>query len=222
MKISNKKGFTIVELMIASSIFSLMLLVVLGAVLYLGRLYYKGITVSNTLQTTRSVVDLATESVQYSGEQYRSLPAGSGWDGAYCTGGKKFSYRLGTQLVGSSPGSGQATQVLVLSDDPVCNTVVPPGAVSDRELLKENMRILSFDMTPVSGDLTNISFGVAFGGDPSDPTVDTDTFDYTAGQISGCKDSTRGSAFCAISYLTTSQKSYVTVLNAVQGTVKLS
>lgn len=204
MKKVNKKGFTIVELMIASSIFSVMLLVVLGAVIYLGRLYYKGITISNTLQTTRSVVDLATESVQYSGEPYRLLAAGSGWDGAYCTGGKKFSFRLNTQLVDSSPGSGQATQVLVLSEDEVCNTVVPSGANTDRELLKENMRILSFELTPVSGDLTNINFGVAYGGDPSDPTVDPNTFNYTAGQISSCKDSDQGSAFCAISYLSTS------------------
>lgn len=207
MKRSNNKGFTIVELMIASSTFSVMLLVCLGAVIYLGRLYYKGVTISSTIDTTDTAMENVIESIQYS-ENTFPVAASGGWQG-YCMDNKKFSYRTGTQLVTNSPGSGQSDQVLIISTDPGCNpstsNAEPVNSSDRRELLKENMRLTSFRVTSSGSGLYDIEIGVAYGGDPTDSLVEQNTFNTDgSGNIVSCKDSSQATAFCAVTYLTAS------------------
>ncbi|MCA9348590.1 prepilin-type N-terminal cleavage/methylation domain-containing protein [Candidatus Saccharibacteria bacterium] len=207
MKHLSQKGFTILELMIASSIFSVMLIVCLGAIVYLGKLYYKGVTISNTAEVTRASIDEITEAIQYSGDAFEAAPADptpSGWTGAYCIGVKKYSYRIGYQLVIGTPGTNQANQVLTVSNDQSCIGYEPSGD-QQRELLKENMRLTDFAITPGPSGLTNVEIGVAYGGDPTDQSVEDNTFNTEAdGTIISCKDSSTGSAFCATNFLKTS------------------
>src|SRR3990172_9120101 len=61
-------GFTIVELMIATTIFSVILLIVTFGMLQIGRTYYKGITLTKTQNAARSIIDTISQDIQFSGE----------------------------------------------------------------------------------------------------------------------------------------------------------
>jgi prepilin-type N-terminal cleavage/methylation domain-containing protein len=65
MRSSKQKGFTVIELMISTAVFSMILLVVLGAITQIGRMYYKGIVSTKTQEVTRALVDRISQGIQY-------------------------------------------------------------------------------------------------------------------------------------------------------------
>ena len=67
----HEKGFTIIELMISTIIFSLVLLGATAAILQIGKQYYKGITQANTQEVTRSTVEEIAQSLQYTKRDIR-------------------------------------------------------------------------------------------------------------------------------------------------------
>ena len=73
------KGFTIVELMVATSVFSAILLISLAGLIQIGRMYQKGVTSSQTQETARGVMDEITQAIQFNGgnvkEPYIISPA---------------------------------------------------------------------------------------------------------------------------------------------------
>src|SRR5690606_22524615 len=89
-KISGQKGFTIVELMIATSVFSVVLLLCTYGLLAIGRSYYKGVTISRTQETARLIVDDVAEAIQFNGGAVVLNPAGR----MYCIGSRRYSYAL--------------------------------------------------------------------------------------------------------------------------------
>ena len=64
-KLTNQTGFTIVELMIATVIFSMVLLVCSYAIIHAGRMYYKGMIMSKTQDTARKIIDSASDAIKY-------------------------------------------------------------------------------------------------------------------------------------------------------------
>ena len=62
-----QRGFTVVELMIATGVFSMLLVVILTAVTRIGRMYYKGLTTARTQEVARIVLDDIAQQIQYSG-----------------------------------------------------------------------------------------------------------------------------------------------------------
>lgn len=61
----SQKGFTILELMIATSVFSVVLLLCTFGMMYIGRIYYKGITSSRTQAVARTISEDVVQAVQY-------------------------------------------------------------------------------------------------------------------------------------------------------------
>ena len=201
----SKSGFTIVELMIATAAFSILLMAVLSAFVYLGRLYYKGVSEANTQEVARTVLERASQAVQFSGAPVRQIPSGFGWDGALCVGNRKYSYRLGTQLVNDTPGSGQSNQVLVESEDDACQSSTlmdPRPGASSVELLDELMRLNQFSITP-SGGLVDIDISIVFGGDASIAGDDDELFIKNGSIIESCRTGARGTEFCAVANIGT-------------------
>jgi prepilin-type N-terminal cleavage/methylation domain-containing protein len=66
MKLNNKNGFTIIELLFSTTIFSLVLLLCLSGLIQIGRMYYKGVTTSQTQQAARTLLDEISQSIQFS------------------------------------------------------------------------------------------------------------------------------------------------------------
>ena len=90
----HKQGFTIVELMIATSVFAVVLLLCTYGLLEIGRTYYKGATILRTQETARILIDDVTEAIQFNGGEVVSNTA-SGW---HCVGTKRYSFVLNRQL----------------------------------------------------------------------------------------------------------------------------
>ncbi len=88
-------GFTVIELMIATIVFAVILLVVTAGVLQFTRQYYKGINSSNTQAAARAIIDDMTRAIQFNGGDINPLTY-SGKPAGYCIGGyKRYSYVLG-------------------------------------------------------------------------------------------------------------------------------
>lgn len=63
----NRRGFTIIELMIATSVFSLILLVVAAGSLQIGRLFYKGFSGARAQTAAREIIEEVARAIQFGG-----------------------------------------------------------------------------------------------------------------------------------------------------------
>ena len=206
----DQKGFTILELMIATSIFSVILLICAFGLIQIGRIYYKGITSSRTQATARAISDDMTQAIQYGGKNVQLTydPTGTppilalSQDGGTRTvtvGNRSYTYTLGRMLVDGTPSGREATSVLKVQD--LDDNGNPVGAT--RELMSPRMWLSRFDITAggaafkvdiqvVSGDVDLVEDGakVEFGTGGFNPAT------------LRCKPKA-GSQFCAVSGLYT-------------------
>src|SRR5687767_2647693 len=101
------RGFTIMELLISTVVFGVVLLVVSTAILQFTRVYYKGLTESNVQETTRTIADAITQGIQFSGGTVTSTGTPTaGANAAFCIGNQQYSYQIGHQLTDSTSPSG--------------------------------------------------------------------------------------------------------------------
>lgn len=70
-KIRIQRGFTIIELMISTVVFSLVLLAASAAIIQIGKKYYKGITNARTQEVARSTVDEIAQSLQFTNQSIK-------------------------------------------------------------------------------------------------------------------------------------------------------
>ena len=190
----DKRGFTIVELLIATLIFSTILLMVTIGIIQITRTYYKGLTESATQNTARTVMDTITQAIQFSGDPVSAtVSSAPGASTSFCIGNQQFSYRLGYQLVDGTPGANQTSKALWQSVLSGC-TNNPPAAASGKEFLQPHMRLSNLTVTNVTGNLWKVSVTIAYGDD--------DLLNNPTGTNPSCKGVTAGTQFCSISTLT--------------------
>lgn len=214
----NNSGFTIIELLVASVIFSVVLLGATTVIIQIGRMYYKSITSTRTQETSRSVMENISRDLQFSdNKSFRQDYTGSGipeiqWATTaptaptssdpnssspfyVCAGGSRYTYWLGRQVKEGSHG-------LLIHPAPngACSSPVAGGGT---ELLGENMRLTAFSVTrpATSSGTYNVSIGVAYG---DDDLLNT----FSTGSLQGELADTLclggiGSNFCATSALDT-------------------
>ena len=209
-------GFTIIELMIATSVFSIILLISMAALVYIGGLYYKGVTVSKTQEVTRDVMSTVGDAIRYGREDITSVPAAqvtgpSDWN-SYCIGIRKYSFKLNTVLMKDPvAGKAQANQVFTETIDASCGTTVLDPTPADsldgqppREILGEFMRVNSFEITALPSGLTQVSISIAYGGE-GELSADSEIFNFNVGGVvETCRTGVPGGRFCAVSGLTKS------------------
>ncbi len=195
------KGFTILELLVASTVFSVILVVVAVGVVQFTNSYYKGVNSSKVQLTARSIMAEVSQSVQFG--QSPQVTTGSGGAGWLCVNNTLYSYKLGQEVIDASPNAGlhQGFHGLVVSDNgtscvgqkPALPNTGPLSSAS-RELLGEHMRLGVLTITP-NGDLYTIRVRVLYGED--------DLFTSTNWSSAQCAGSRPGVQFCAVSDLTT-------------------
>jgi len=210
------RGFTIVELMIAMMVFSGVLTLMTAGVLYFTRMYYKGITLSSTQNTTRQIIDNISQALQFSGSD--SFKSAQNVDDdsdiqVMCIGDKRYSFILNKQVKDSPDASkNQAYHALVMDTiGSSCDNTeavngfeskaVGAGAYNTAvtELVGENMRLTALSVAPVlpGSPFYKITVGVAYGDDDLFPVLSGDSRDYSRCVLSA------GSQFCATSKLVT-------------------
>jgi prepilin-type N-terminal cleavage/methylation domain-containing protein len=208
-RFKQQAGFTVLELLVATMVFSVVLLLLTFGILQIGRIYYKGVTSASTQETARTIMDTVARDIQFSGGAFAKdpTPPGDGATGFYCVGNHRYSYILDRQLA-SSPALGiQSSHGLVVDDESPCNFATGPQNFmlptldpGSRELLGTRMRIDKFVIEEVPGSTGsyNITLRIVYG--------DNDLLDFAT--HSRCN-SGAGSAFCAVSELTTTVKKRV-------------
>jgi prepilin-type N-terminal cleavage/methylation domain-containing protein len=186
----NKKvsqaGFTIVELMVATLVFSTVLLVVTIGIIRINRVYYKGLTETNTQNTTRTLMDAITQAIQFSGGTVTTT-SGSGTK-AFCVGSQQFSYKTGTVMSDSSGG------IVRLNSAPNCTNSTPVNLTNGTEFMSAKMRLADLQVSDLGNNLYKVHLRVVYGAD--------DLLNNPTGTNATCKGATAGSQFCSVSELT--------------------
>lgn len=193
MKQSDDKGFTIVELMLAMTIFSLVLVAAAAGLIQVGRMYYKSVITTRTQDVARSAIDEISRSIQFSGAIPQFTPESSSVD-AVCIGSNRYSFQIDNQVSGDNDSSSYA----LYKDEapPGCDDTPPQDGV---ELLGDNMRLTRFEvrLLPGSVDQYRVILWTAYGDDDV-LDVDPENSERTI-----CATRNIGGEFCAISELST-------------------
>ena len=197
--LDNEKGLTIIETIVALSIFSFLIIVSFGVFIFVGRIYYKGLYENATQSVTRSIVDNVAEALRTSGNALEIADVEDGWK-AYCIGNVQYSYKENIQLITNvddlnlSTSDRQANEVFIATNK--CNidattsahkaTPLPkvapnpgdPKAEERIELLHDRMRVLEFSIERIGENLYEISLKIALGGNLEDLSFDKTVFEY--------------------------------------------
>jgi prepilin-type N-terminal cleavage/methylation domain-containing protein len=223
--IQNTKGFTIVELMISTVVFSLVMVLCLTGMVQVSRAYYKGVTHSRTQEAARLLMDEIAQTIKLSGSAISYVSAtvpgpevavGSVEEatGVFCAGNKKYTYALDRKVVGGdSDEPNKEIKNAIIREDVICTDVLEKGDLNaavtgnSRSLIGENMRLTKFSVTRVTpnnsdttqsgSQLWKIDIRLAYG--------DQDLLRYTddSGQNRVICESGTGTEFCSIVELST-------------------
>lgn len=181
-----EKGFTIIELMIATSVLSIMLVMATVLMINIGNLYYKGISQASIQDNVRSITDEISKHLEL-GDNFFLRTSGS--EQSYCIGSTRYTFILYKQI-GSNAASpdNQITHVLWRDNNPTpgsCPSSLPNLALNTpssggTELITPHSRLLYFNITGSSP--YSISIGEAYGD--SDLLCDNGTANDCTAQAS--------------------------------------
>ncbi len=200
--VSGQKGFTIIELLVATAVFAVVLVVITVAVLQISRVYYKGVTEANTQNTTRSIIDTISQNIQFGGGGVVTTPASPGSPAAFCIGNQRFVYDLGKQVVDGTPvvAKHQTYHALVTDTYGGCsNATTQPldvAAVTGRELINANMRLSKLSVTLFGTNQYRVTVRIVYGHDDVLKNVSTPA-------TTVCDNVSAGTQFCSVSELST-------------------
>lgn len=206
------RGFTIIELMIATTIFSFILLIATTGIVRIGQMYYKGVTESRTQEVTRQISDELARAVQFSDNEKTVVFTNDRFIKRFCFGDTRYTANLDKKVtdVGVTDGEGLIAERLSLGADCACS-----GACvqETKQLLGQNMRLLKFRVGLVGSGVSAwyVDLKVAYG--------DNDLLNHYNDQgvlIGGtletqeqrmndamCKSGISASSFCAVAQLDT-------------------
>jgi len=201
--VRSQPGFTIVELMVATTVLSIILLLATVTMTSIGNLYTKGVNQSATQDTARNIIDGLAQNLELSNGYTLSPDKQS-----ICIGAVRYTYVLGKQIGSAQPHvlwrdtapAGCANNSAVLGTS---------GASGGSELMAANSRLGELSISTTSPYV--ISVQVAYGDDdllcnanaPGDCALNTtSTHLADSGASLQCKGNA-GDQFCAVSTLTT-------------------
>lgn len=170
---SRSRGFTVIELLIAMSVFSLVLLIVTVGIMQISRVYYKGVTESSVQSTARSITETIAQAIQFNGGTVLATPGApstppAGGSYAFCVNSQQFSYRPGYKLVDTTPGTNETRHALVQRTMSGCSGSAQNMSgisVIGRELLAPNMRLANLTVESLGGKLYRVHVRVVYGDD---------------------------------------------------------
>jgi hypothetical protein len=183
------------------------LLVGLASFLGIGKIFYKGVTVTETQSAAQSVIDQLSSDVQFGVAVVPSQPTGTGAQ-FMCIGNARYTFNLyqevNIDIHDNTTHFGLLRDLLPGSS----GCANPFGAsavalVNPAELLGNKTRLSKLDITPAKNpggsdivDLWNINLTIAYGDDNSLKSGDTPT--------PVCDASLSSTQFCSVVNLNTS------------------
>lgn len=215
---SESSGFTIVEFMIATTVFSVILLAVTAAILQIGKTYQRSLYASNTQAATSNLIDTVAQSVKFSSGQI--IDGTNGDTKSLCVGNRQILYVTGKQLGGSNSGTKTENAVITrLKEGQNCSSpediiTTAPTSGSPSELLGRGMRLSKFAVTSdPSTSMITIAARVVYGDDDllcsetASPGSCANSAQLSSSQLKTATDLSckagSGSQFCTVSELST-------------------
>lgn len=157
-------GFTVIELLIATSIFSVVLLVALNGFFQIGKLYYKGVATSQTQAITQKVMEDMNSGLQFASGVVSPTDIRNNSEGKamkyICLGNARYTYVLGHQV---NPSTDDRTDKFGLLRDYLpgsgCSSPFGSGGGfnSPTELLGSKMRLSKLCLLNTTGTDVNTS-----------------------------------------------------------------
>ncbi len=186
LSITGQKGFTIIELLIATAVLSTILVLVTVVMVNIGSLYYKGINQSRVQDNVRSITDEVAQNIRFNSQPPTAPVTDPNNPNihAYCIGAVRYTFVLGAQVGKPAPGTSTTYyHALWRDDNPTpgsCPTTINPSnprsaqvdltnpslATADKinngvELIADNSRLTAFSMT--TGSPSTVAVSVAYG-----------------------------------------------------------
>lgn len=209
--IKRQKGFTIVELMIATAVFSFILLIATNGIIKIGQLYYKGVTQARTQEAARNISDELSRSLQFANGYKTEIATGNPTLKKFCLGDTRYSYTINAPYTAASPAPAIGTAGLSLerlTTGSACGCTAASCVAETKQLLGVDMRLLKLDINQLGAGIDkawNVDLRIAYG--------QNDLFSHysnTGVLISGadvasatCKSGIPGGSFCATAELDT-------------------
>jgi prepilin-type N-terminal cleavage/methylation domain-containing protein len=178
----SQKGFTIIELMIASMVFSVLIIMVSAVTLGVAKQYQKATYTAQLNDSSRNVHQTLSQTIGYGGE-YDKLENLNGYYG-FCSGKTRIFYKPSTS---SSINSGLYKDILDDTED--CSTSIPNAVDFGVEnLLPKNGFVTNLSIDSIgSGNTYNVSTTFKVG--TADMFVDSDI-------AKNCLPTLKGGDFC--------------------------
>jgi prepilin-type N-terminal cleavage/methylation domain-containing protein len=198
-----ESGFTIVELLIATLIFSVVLLIITFGILQVTNTFFKGENDASTQRVATNVLNTIAQAIQFDGGTVTSGV------NTICVGSQQFSFWPGYELEPSiASGKYQSTTALIENSGGCTGR-----STTGRELLTDNMRLSNLTVKCLStaavcssptadGAVYQIEVRVVFGDDnllfsPSK------TAPAATAPDAECEGALEGEQFCAVSDIST-------------------
>jgi prepilin-type N-terminal cleavage/methylation domain-containing protein len=209
----NNQGFTIIELMIALSVLSVLLVMASAILIRIGNLYTKGVNTANLQNTTRTISADVSSGIQVSDNSISRIDSGGA--SAYCIGATRYSFiqdkEHGTDYDGTTTDHvlwRDTLQVPTASCQPInfADIANDHSSLGDGyEMMPEHMRIVNFTVqksnaVALSGhNAYEINLWIAYGDSDLVQTFDAIPADDTTEQAN-CKGDS-GTQFCAVAHI---------------------
>lgn len=197
-------GFTIIEVLIATLVFTFVLLICLQGVTLIGKVYYKGVSQSRAQEFARTMSDEIIQQIQF-GSTIPTLttipPSGvlGGQQSVFCIGDNRYQLTLNRQVDGTNSALLREPKTTA-----VCDTAAPFN--NAQEVVPRGMRLTKFNVRQdaVNPAIWSMEIKVIFG--------DEDLLDFPVGnrdepsvfEIANCTTGISGSQYCAVSEVQTS------------------
>jgi prepilin-type N-terminal cleavage/methylation domain-containing protein len=187
----SQRGFTIIELLIATAVFSLVLIIFLTALIRISQLFYKGVNLANTQEATRNAIQTISDDIQFSGAAPNVHPD------FFCIGGYRYSINKGVQVTGASNNFALIREVSSQCQPWQGPMSVAPDFSKAEKLLDPGMQVNDLTITPLNGGWQIKLLVVYYGSDSNvfySPSNFTPAFQAPDARCTGLPSS---SQFCA-------------------------
>jgi type II secretory pathway pseudopilin PulG len=145
LRTNNESGFTIIETMIALSIFIVVLLLVTVSISGYFTTFYRSIVVSDSQNIIQNVSNTVEQAVQYSNSlPVFTEPSGDN-PGTLCVGNEEFVFNLGEEVPADTSN---ALYELPVAAGGVC-TPNPTPLTGGNSLLGDHYRLITFSVLPI-------------------------------------------------------------------------
>jgi prepilin-type N-terminal cleavage/methylation domain-containing protein len=199
----NKQGgFTIIELLVATTIFSIVLVVIVASFLQIGRMFYKGVSVNNVNESARGLVDDISNDVRLADAStniHVSTDTADTTIKYFCAGQHRYTFILNQQVRGSIGVLAKDIKAGIVQDvtGGVCQQPSTLDGNSPRQVLGPDMQLNALDIAQTGTSVSIHAHVIFYGVDDSvfNPSIN-DPAAYCSGNLLSTQ-------FCAMSDIKT-------------------